>query len=459
MKVKVISRKPSDYIRETKFDIHKLPRNYDPKLHPFELPREYQRALNAVKLDNVFAKPFLGSLEGHSDVVQCMMRHPNSLSTIVSAAADGEVKIWNVPRKKCLASFRAHDGIVRAMCAPIKGGYFFTLDSNANIKQWKLDPFMNNVNSEENEDEDIVDPDEMEPMNTVIGQTVTMSMDHHWSKNLILTSGEKVELWEETRSEPLKSYSWGCDSTHFIKFNPVEHDIAVSASSDRGITLYDIRKPTPLRRVILEMKSNSISWNPMEAFTFTAANEDYDLYTFDMRNLKKPRQLHKDHIAAVISVDYSPTGREFVSGSYDKTIRIFNCEQGRSREIYHTKRMQRLTSVLWSADNKYILCGSDEMDIRIWKSNRSEKLGFTSYREDANFSYQNKLKERFQHHPQVKKIAKKRHVPQHVYNGQREKTVMVDSRKRKEASRRANSRPGTVPYISEKVKHIVREDE
>lgn len=94
-----------------------------------------------------------------------------------------------------------------------------------------------------------------------------------------------------------------------------------------------------------------------------------------MRRLKTPRSIHKDHVSAVIDVDYSPTGKEFVAGSYDKTVRLFKCEEFRSREVYHTKRMQRLTSVLWSLDNKYILCGSDEMDVRIWKANRSEKLG------------------------------------------------------------------------------------
>lgn len=82
-----------------------------------------------------------------------------------------------------------------------------------------------------------------------------------------------------------------------------------------------------------------------------------------------------DHVAAVIDIDYSPTGREFVTGSYDKTIRIFEAAKGHSREIYHTKRMQRLTSVLWSLDSKFILSGSDEMNIRIWKAKASEKLG------------------------------------------------------------------------------------
>lgn len=42
-----------------------------------------------------------------------------------------------------------------------------------------------------------------------------------------------------------------------------------------------------------------------------------------------------------MDVAYSPTGREIVSGSYDRTIRIFETRSTKSREVYHTKRMQR----------------------------------------------------------------------------------------------------------------------
>jgi WD40 repeat protein len=30
-----------------------------------------------------------------------------------------------------------------------------------------------------------------------------------------------------------------------------------------------------------------------------------------------------DHVSAVTTIDYSPTGKEFVSGGYDKSVRIF----------------------------------------------------------------------------------------------------------------------------------------
>jgi WD repeat and SOF domain-containing protein 1 len=89
MRIKVISRREQDYTREKPTDLIKVQRNVDPKLHPFEKPREYTRALNAVKLNKVFAKPFLGALSGHRDGIYSMAKHPTNLTSLVSGACDG----------------------------------------------------------------------------------------------------------------------------------------------------------------------------------------------------------------------------------------------------------------------------------------------------------------------------------------------------------------------------------
>jgi WD repeat and SOF domain-containing protein 1 len=54
-----------------------------------EKAREYTRALNAVKLERLFAKPFVGALSGHSDGVYCIAKHPQKLTTIISGSGDG----------------------------------------------------------------------------------------------------------------------------------------------------------------------------------------------------------------------------------------------------------------------------------------------------------------------------------------------------------------------------------
>jgi hypothetical protein len=61
------------------------------------------------------------------------------------------------------------------------------------------------------------------------------------------------------------------------------------------------------------------------------ANEDTNLYSYDMRKLTIATCVHKDFVSAVLDIDYSPTGREFVAGSYDRTVRIFDYNGGHSR--------------------------------------------------------------------------------------------------------------------------------
>lgn len=444
MKIKVLCRNPDDYLRETKLDIHKVPRNRDPAQHPFQLEREYQRALNATKLERVFAKPFLAALDGHGDGVHTLCKHPKSLSLLLSGACDGEIICWNLAQQLCVKKVLAHDGMVHGMTAHKSGHYFFSCGHDQTIKKWTIDS------------DGIISDD---PVSTLLGKCVYQSIDHHWQSDVFVTSGHRVDVWDERRTEPVRSFTWGVDSVQHVKFNPVETHLLGAAAQDRSIILYDMRGSSPLRKVILKLRTNALSWNPMEAFTFTAANEDYNLYTFDMRNLSMPLNIHMDHVSAVMDVDYSPTGREFVSAGYDKCLRIFPVDKGRSREIYHTKRMQRVVSVRWSMDNRYIISASDEMNIRLWKANASEKLGVLQPREKAAANYNDSLKSRYANHPQIRRIARHRHVPKFVHTASKQMREMKEARQRREARKRAHSKPGTVPLVTEKKQRIVGEKE
>jgi DDB1- and CUL4-associated factor 13 len=77
-------------------------------------------------------------------------------------------------------------------------------------------------------------------------------------------------------------------------------------------------------------------------------------------------------------VGFHPTGRYFVSGSYDRTIRIFKFNEGRSKDVYHTRRMNRAFAVAYSRDGRFILSGSDDMNVRLWKAEASKPVGVVS---------------------------------------------------------------------------------
>uniref|UniRef100_A0A182JJT1 Sof1-like protein domain-containing protein n=1 Tax=Anopheles atroparvus TaxID=41427 RepID=A0A182JJT1_ANOAO len=443
MKVKVISRNPDKYVRETKKDIPKTFRNYDPQLHPFQSTREYVRALNATKLERVFAKPFVGNLDGHKDGVAVLSKHPRKLSILASGSYDGEVKIWQVANKVAMASLDAHSGYCRGIAFSRDGTRVITIGDDKKIKFWDYE-------REQDESESI------KPVNMIITKGMLVSLSHSYYGSAFATSGETCHIWDETRNEPLKELKWGVDMLQDVKFNPVETSLLAACASDRGIILYDQREGKPLRKVVMTLRSNQLSWNPMQAFCFTVANEDNNLYTYDTRSIAHPLKIHNGHVGPVTSVDYAPTGREFVSGSYDKTIRIFDAAKSNSREIYHTKRMQHVTCVNWSMDNKYVFSGSDEMNVRIWKANAAEKLGSLQMREKNAFNYNAALKEKYAAHPAIKRIAQHRQVPKTVYNEQAKLRTVQSKEKRKEENRRQNSKPGSVPYVAEAKKKVVR---
>ncbi|KAL3993919.1 Sof1-like domain family protein [Acanthocheilonema viteae] len=421
MRVKVLSRNPADYQRETRNDIYKAPRNFSLPEDPFQVQVEYTRAVNAAKLNRVFAKPFISSLDGHNDV-----------------------RIWNLPLRKCLATIQAHSGPVNGIsCDNLSGETFVTVGHDSQLKHWRCS--------------DPVEGDLSEPVHSIPLNGVAHAVSHIVNSTDYVTCGESIHVWNNLRDSPVRIYNLGVDSIYTVKCNPVETEIIVGCGSDRTIILLDTRQKCPLKKVTMKLRPNAVSWNPMEAFTFTAANEDYNLYTFDIRKLTDPRRVYKGHTNAVMDVDYSPTGTEFVSGSYDRSLRIFPVESFSSREIYHTKRMQQVLSVLWSLDNKFVLSGSDEMNIRLWKANSSEKLGPLYRRERAAFNYNARLLEVYGEHPEVKRIAKRRFLPRSIYTATKEHKAISLSQRRKEENRRKHSKPGAVPYVPEHLKHMAKE--
>lgn len=178
-----------------------------------------------------------------------------------------------------------------------------------------------------------------------------------------------------------------------------------------------------------------------------------------MRKLASASCVHKDFVSAVMDVDYSPTGREFVAGSYDRSLRIFPFNGGHSREVYHTKRMQRVFAVRFSGDGSYVFSGSDDMNVRKWKADASEQSGTLLPREKQKAAYNKTLVERYKHLPEVKRIVRHRHLPAALYKATKVRKTMEDAERRRVKNRIAHSAPGSVTVKPARKKKIVAEME
>lgn len=452
MKVKVISRSADEFTRERSQDLQKVFRNYDPGLRTQEKAVEYTRALNAAKLEKIFARPFIGAMDGHIDAVSCMAKNPNHLKGIFSGSMDGDIRLWDIATRRTVYQFPGHQGAVRGLTASTDGDILISCGTDCTVRLWNVPDckVMDSSDSSSNASK---------PLAVYVWKHAFRGVDHQWDGNLFATVGAQVDIWDHNRSEPVSSFEWGNDTVVSVRFNPGEPDVLATSSSNRSITLYDLRMSSPARKVIMKTRTNAISWNPMEPMNFTAANEDCNCYSYDARKLDEAKCVHKDHVSAVMDIDYSPTGREFVTGSYDRTVRIFQYNGDHSREIYHTKRMQRVFCVKYSCDGSYLISGSDDTNLRLWKAKASEQMGVLLPRERKKQEYLDAVKERYKHLPEVKRIVRHRHLPKAIYKAATLRRMMTEAERRKEERRRAHSAPGSMPVQPFRKRRIIKEVE
>lgn len=442
MKIKALSRSTSSH-QAPGSNVARMPRNLDPALHPFERAREYTRALQATKLERMFAAPFIASLgNGHVDGVYSFAKDPESLEHFASGSGDGVVKVWDLPSQEEIWHGQAHENIVKGMCWT-RDKRLLTCGSDRTIKLF--DPYNTPAGSA--------------PTATWLGQSAFTGITHHRALPSFAASSSSISIYDVSRSSttPSQTLGWptSVETIIAVSFNQTETSILASTATDRAVILYDLRTSSPLHRTVLTLASNAISWNPMEAFNFAVANEDHNIYIFDMRQMKRALNVLRDHVAAVMDVEFSPTGEELVSASYDRTIRLWDRARGHSRDIYHTKRMQRVFAAAWTPDANYVLSGSDDGNVRLWRARASQRQGVKSFRERQKLEYDDALKARYAHMPEIRRIARHRHLPKQVKKAAEIKGEEIKAIKRREENERRHSKKGKMRRKSEREKMVL----
>jgi WD repeat and SOF domain-containing protein 1 len=154
-KISVLQHAPEVHLPLRPGDPTPTSRNLDPLMHPFARARERIRALNAAKMDRIFAKPFIGSIEGHIDAVEVLARQRGSLTTVASGSWDGGAYLHMVAmmtvkmtfpgiilhdlrtRHKLLNLPQAHKGKVSGLCFA-DPDRLLSCGVDRNIKLWAI---------------------------------------------------------------------------------------------------------------------------------------------------------------------------------------------------------------------------------------------------------------------------------------------------------------------------------
>lgn len=138
-----------------------------------------------------------------------------------------------------------------------------------------------------------------------------------------------------------------------------------------------------------------------------------------------------------------------------------------------------MMSTLFTSDAKYVLSGSDDGNVRIWKAKAHEKLGILDSRERAAIEYRESLKQKWKADAQVSKVSRyvskssfisiiclilycfvsyrTRHLPRPVYKAGQLKSTMLEAQRVKEERRRKHTRAGESKPKAEKRTVVITE--
>jgi hypothetical protein len=85
---------------------------------------------------------------------------------------------------------------------------------------------------------------------------------------------------------------------------------------------------------------------------------------------------YKGHFYYIWSVAWSPNGKRIASGSWDRSVQVWDALSGKNVFIYHghSNAQYGVYSVAWSPAGKYIASGSSDPKVQVWDASTGDNI-------------------------------------------------------------------------------------
>ncbi|KAG0269262.1 hypothetical protein BGZ95_002141 [Linnemannia exigua] len=306
-------------------------------------------------------------MRGHTGWVTSVSISPIN-KMIASCGQDKTVRLWDGRTGEPLFILRGHTAFVKRVSFSPSGHQIASGSDDCTVRLW--------------------DGLTGTPSCILSGHTQSVFTLAYAPSHQQIASGSwdaRVRLWETNTAAPLDDLGPFGGSVEAA--SPLSSDLNHSPSST-------------LRRA-LSSGSSTNSGDHTFSFSSVACSSDGRVVSSCMADMVLLYDAEtgaftaalRGHENSVNSLAFSPDGKALVSGSYDKTARIWNVQERQSVQTL-AEHTEPVTAVSFSPTGLHVATGSDDRFVRIWSvrtgklfyklSGHTEEIGSLSYSPDSN---------------------------------------------------------------------------
>ena len=323
-------------------------------------------------------RPIGEPLRGHNGEVDTAVFSPDGRS-VVSGSVDRTIRIWDVRTgESTVWPAAGHAGAVLSAAFSPDGRRIVSASADHTLRLWDA-----------SSGQPIGDP---LPGHEDKVTSAAFSPD---GARLVSTSADKtLRLWDAKTGQPIGDPLRGHeDAVTSAAFSPDGARI-VSTSADKTVRLWDASKGQPIGEPLRghEGQVTSAVFSP-DGKRIVSTSTDGTLRLWNASNgqpIGDPLRSHEKDATnekpiggplrgnenAVTSAAFSPDGKIIVSGSADRTLRLWNAASGKPI-LHHPLKghTDRVNSVAFSPDGRFIVSASDDGTLRLWDARTGLPIG------------------------------------------------------------------------------------
>ena len=323
---------------------------------------------------------------------------------LAASSNNGNVLIYDLSKNKLLYSFSAHNGIVNSLDFSVDNNLLTTAGSDSVIKVWncanwsqisksiKFNGAINSVNFSFSGLNIVAgcNNNDLIVLNSITGDTVKILKGHNKLVNKAfytlddskIISGDyngNVFIWDTKKYEVIKKFK----VEGFLSAIILDGSRTFFNCSEY-ILVFDVEKMVTLKSLSNHIQSvSSVAISPDGKIVATGSwDKTVKLWNLESGNLVATLCGHTD---GILSLSFSPDGERIASAGFDKTVKVWSVKTGLllNNLLGHTDFIWKVN---FSPDGSLVVSSDWSNTVKLWNTNTGELLK-SIYNSGSSFAF------------------------------------------------------------------------